>query len=393
MEFPKNFCIAPFVQHTTHPSGSYSPCPYLGGTSWSENNKQILSQWTSSNLQELRQQFKNNLQPDMCHRCWHEEKNNKRSLRLRLFDPVNHTSDYEFVNTDLAKSQLDDYTAGPRVLTIKNGNVCNARCRSCHPNDSSRWIADSEKLYQALGKKHYNLNQDVVNWSDQQIDQIVELSKNLLRLELFGGEPTYNKKVTIILERIVAAGHAKHITLYINTNGSINITEKWPFVHEFAGIELGVSIDGVGAQFEYIRNGVEWNQLVDNIKAQQSYFKQHKVKYWIDSISTVSILNVYYLPEIKKAVQQLLPLAPFWNLLIKPDHLFIKNMPTGVKQAVISRLGSDPDYAELISVMQQPAGLTHWQEFLEITLALDQIRNENFETVFPEFAQLIARHR
>lgn len=391
MKLPDNFCVAPFLQHTTHPSGSCSPCPYLGGTTWKASSDNILTQWRSDKLEALRSDFLNNKKSDICQRCWHEEANNKRSLRLRLYDPVNQTSDYEFATPELVKQQLTNqaYLTGPVVLTIKNGNICNAKCRVCHPNDSSRWIADADKLHAITGKTYYNLNQQEMNWSDVQIDEILELSKNLVRLELFGGEPTYNKKVTEILTRLVELDLAKNITLYVNTNGSVNIPERWPMISNFACVELGVSLDGVGDHFNYIRHGLEWKDAIANIRTAQRFFLKNKTRYWIDSISTVSILNVYYLPELKAAVRKVLPLDPFWNLLIKPDHLFIKNMPKDVKQAVIEKLGDAEDFKELISVMQQPAELEYWDQFLEITHGLDQIRKENFRATFPEFAKLI----
>ena len=391
MKLPENFCLAPFVQHTTHPSGSCSPCPYLGGTAWPASSSNISEQWNSQHLTALRNDFLENKKPEMCHRCWHEEDNNKRSLRLRLFDPVNHTSDYSFGNMEVVEQQLtnNNYLAGPLVLTIKSGNLCNAKCRVCHPNDSSRWISDAEKLFNITGKRYYNLNQEETNWSELQIEEILTLSKNLVRLELFGGEPTYNKKVAQILQKIIEAGEANHISLYINTNCGTDIPKVMPYVTEFKDIELGVSLDGVGPHFEYIRHGIDYDVAIANIRSAQRYFLQSKTKFWIDSISTVSILNIYYLPELKAAVKKILPLAPFWNLLIEPKHLFIKNMPEHVKHAVIEKLGTDDDFQELISVIQQPAELEYWDQFLEITQGLDSIRKENFKSTFPEFSNII----
>jgi MoaA/NifB/PqqE/SkfB family radical SAM enzyme len=392
---PKNFCVAPFIQCTTHPSGSFSPCPYLGGTVWSQEQQNIMSQWRSTDLEQLRQSFIDNKQSPICNRCWHEETNNKRSLRLRLFDPVNHTSDYSFINgseyaTDLIRRINDQsYLSGPEVLTIKNGNVCNAKCRVCHPHDSSRWSEDSEKLNQIVGEKFYSIGVQEKNWTDEQLEEILKISHNLKRLELFGGEPMYNKQVHRLLKQIVEQGHAKHIVLYINTNGSVDILDRIPFVTEFAQIEIGVSIDGVDQHFDYIRHGLDYNVIKQNVIKWRRAFEQSGIKHSIDSISTVNILNVYYLPELKAAVEEILPLAPFWNLLVYPEYLFIKNMPDHVKSAVVKKLSLDPEFDDLISVIQQPSDLTQWQKFLRFTQGLDQIRNESFRSTFPEFAAII----
>jgi MoaA/NifB/PqqE/SkfB family radical SAM enzyme len=395
-KLPENFCVAPFIQCTTHPSTSFSPCPYLGGTVWNSAKRNILSQWTSDDLESLRQDFLNNKRSPICSRCWHEEDHQKQSLRLRLFDPVNETTDFSFIDSKnfsqhiLNKISTKDYLKGPEVLTIKNGNVCNAKCRVCHPGDSSRWVEDAHKLFVATEKKHYDISQQEKNWSDQQIEEILSLAKNLKRLELFGGEPMYNKKVHHMLERMVNLGYSKNIILYINTNGSVNIVEKLPFLKEFKQVEIGVSIDGVADQFEYIRHGILWQDVKNNIAECRRYLEHHRVQYSIDAICTVEILNVFYLPEIKQAVKEILPLAPFWNLLVYPNYLFIKNMPNTVKQAVIDKLNQDPEeFKDIIQILQQPADISQWDTFIELTTVLDQIRNESFQLTFPEFYSII----
>jgi MoaA/NifB/PqqE/SkfB family radical SAM enzyme len=394
MSLPKNFCIAPFIQLTTHPSGTFGPCPYLGGTQFKLDNPSIVEQWNSVELNSLRQQFIDNKQPAICNRCWHEEENNKRSLRKRFWDDSEETTDFfALVTPNLIESIKNNIQQGaistPTILTIKNGNICNAKCRVCHPGDSSRWSEDSKKLFDMLGKKYYNITSSEVNWSNQQLEEILLLSKNLKRLELFGGEPTYNKKVIWLLNQLVAQGLSKNLTLYINTNGSVNIIDKIPAIKEFARVEIGVSFDGVGKQFEYIRHGLNYAEAIKNVKIWQEYFKQNNVDYWIDSISTVDILNIYYLPELKQEIMKTLPLSPFWNLLVDPAYLFIKNMPNYVKTAVVEKLKSDNEFDDLINVINQPADLAEWDKFLEVTQALDTIRGESFAKTFSEFHAII----
>jgi sulfatase maturation enzyme AslB (radical SAM superfamily) len=387
--------VAPFLQLTTHPTKSFSPCPYLGGTTWAQDYGTIQQRWASADLESLRYQFLNNQRPDMCQRCWHEEDNNKQSLRLRLYNSQTKTSDYSVINNSTIVQEMieglaqKEYLKGPKILTIKNGNVCNAKCRVCHPGDSSRWVEDANKLASVIGPGHYAINVSEKNWSTEQLDEIYELSKNLKRLELFGGEPLYNKKVLSLLDRIAKNGHSKQLNLYINTNGSVNLIDKVPRVHEFKEVEIGVSIDGIDKQFEYIRHGIKYKDVVDNILTWQKYFKEKNTKFFIDSITTVSVFNIFSLPEIKQEITKLLPQSPFWNLLVNPDHLFIRNMPDKVKQKVIAKLQSDPEFSDIISVINQPADSDAWDKFLSISQALDVIRNENFKDTFPELSAAI----
>ena len=394
---PPTFCVAPFLQLTTHPSKSFSPCPYLGGTTWTRVYDSIQARWQSEDLESLRHQFQAGETPIVCHRCWNEESHGKRSLRQRLYDPETGQSDYAVINqSDLIptlKQGLErrSYLQNPRILTIKNGNVCNAKCRSCHPNDSSRWGKDANQLHARLGFEFYPVDQQEKNWTDQEIDEIFDLSQHLARLELFGGEPLFNKKVISLLNRIIDAGHSRRIALYINTNGSVDMIQKIPEIRQFAAVEIGVSIDDIGQRFEYTRHGLTFADVIRNIRSWQHYFHTNGVKHSIDSITTVSILNVFYLPEIKAMVEQLLPLPPFWNLLIDPPHLTISNLHPDIKRPIIDKLSKDrQQFADLISVIDQPCNLKHWENFLTITSALDEIRSENFRQIFPEMSDLIA---
>jgi len=395
-ELPKNFCIAPFTQVTTHPNGSFSPCPYLGGTVWTKQYSTIAEKFQGQDLENLRSQFLSNQQSSVCERCWHEERNNKKSLRLRLYDPVAKTSDYSIVNNSTIIEDLRQglpnkrYLTDLKILTIKNGNVCNAKCRVCHPGDSSRWaVEDAAKLKQILGQELYNTNSIERNWSDQQCDEIFEISRTLVRLELFGGEPLYNKKVLQLLDRIAKAGHGSNINLYINTNGSVDLLRQVPRITEFKEVEIGVSIDDIGKRFNYQRHGLEYNQVIENIKRWQEHFDKSKTPLYIDSITTVSMYNVLYLPEIKESVQCVLPQSPFWNLLVNPDHLFIKNLPDQIKQQVIKKLELDSEFEEIVNVLSQARDPAAWIKFIQVRDALDIIRQEDFQTVFPEFAAMI----
>ena len=394
MTLPKNFCIAPFLQHTTHPAGSFSPCPYLGGTTWAGSQESIMQQWTSPGLEQLRKDFLDDRQSSICNRCWNEERNNKRSLRQRLYDTKTGTSDYTFAKSAKFAEEFAEiletkkYLQGPKVLTIKNGNICNAKCRVCYPECSSKWTADAKQLKLEIKNSIYTDNLREQNWSDAQLDELVTLASNLVRLELFGGEPLYNKRVKLLLERIVNSGHAQHISLYINTNGSVDFLKRIPCIADFKNIEVGVSIDGIGAHFDYIRHGLEYSQVVNNVVSWQTNLP--KDKFSIDCITTVSVLNIFYLPEIKTEITKILPLPPFWNLLVEPKYLYIQNMPDSAKSQIIQKLETDvEEFHDLITVLRQPCDPAEWTKFLEYTKNLDKIRKESFKTTFPEMTDLL----
>ena len=64
-------------------------------------------------------------------------------------------------------------------------------------------------------------------------------------------------------------------------------------------------------------------------------------------------------------------------------------MPDKVKEKIIAKLQIDPEFDDIISVINQPADSEAWNKFLSISRALDVIRNENFKDTFPELSTAI----
>jgi hypothetical protein len=351
----------------------------LGGTTW-KTDKSILEMWQGQELESLRESFLNNEKKSICNRCWQEEFIGKDSLRLRMLKE--YTVDFK------------NYKSSPKILSIKNGNICNAKCRSCHPEDSTPWIQDANKLHQITKKNFYSLNYEPNNWSDDQVTEIIKLLPHLERLELYGGEPLYNKKVIQILQSAIDSGESQHITLYVNTNGSVNLIDKLPNIKFFKHFDICVSIDALDEQFFYVRHPLNYNEVVKNIKQWQKYFHINKVSYSMKPIVTVSILNILSLPEIKKRLTELFKIEPFWILLTNPSHLCISNLPEETKKYVIDKLNVDDNFNDLINFMQQNKFQEQsFRDFFEIIDGMDKIRNENFSKTFPELFNLLNPYR
>lgn len=384
------FCLAPFVQITAHPSGSFSPCPYLGGTAW-QSTDSLSVKWNDPSLESLRNEFLEGKKPDLCHRCWNEEDHGKKSLRQRFIE-YDVFQDSRFLDTCIQDIRSGRYRNGPKIVSIKNGNLCNAKCRSCHPEDSTPWILDSIKIHQHLGQLHYKINVEYQDWNDQQIEHLVDLGSNLRRLELFGGEPLFNKKVIGLLSKLIEMGHASHIDLYINTNGSINIPLRVPDIYQFASVDIGVSIDALPQHFGYVRHPLDINNIEYNIESCKTYFVSHKTRFRIQPITTVSTMNVWYLPQLKSYLEEKFDEPPFWNLLIEPQHLNISNLPESIKTRVIQHLEDEPVFAQFVNVLQENDDRMSWNKFCRITQSLDLIRGENFADVMPEWAEILGIH-
>lgn len=395
----KTSCISPFINLTTDPINNCSPCPYLGGGAWNfseENNFKKI--WTSEQFEKLRHSHLLGEKNPICQRCWNDEEVGKISARQRYLRDYHNQIDQI---TEKIKDR--SYLEGPSILTMKNGNICNLQCRTCGPKDSYSWIPEAKNYIEKFPKKlegtWFEGESFKKNWSDEQLSDFENFNKNLIRVEHFGGEPLHNPRVIEHTQMLVDLGFAKNIVLYINTNGTHIPNEKLQKLFEnFKHVEFNLSIDGIGQHFEYIRYPARWQNLLETIEWCKNQCKQGK-NFTYGIVTTVSILNIFYLEYILKTVEQwnktnLFLEIPktniFFNLLEGPRYYSIKNLPIKIKNIITKRYNGHFKIKPIIKFMnsENPKD-EYWQEFKFWTEQKDNYRNNSFKFIFPEFYSII----
>jgi MoaA/NifB/PqqE/SkfB family radical SAM enzyme len=182
-----NFCIAPFIQLQISNNGNTGPCPYTANMWQFKNEKTIKEKWQSKTLENFRESFLKNEKNKLCNRCWTEEDAGKLSLRTRLNVFKNSTN----LQKKVFQKYIDkkEYLKYPKIITLIPGNECNLACPTCGPKFSSKWnsLIKNGNYENLQLDKNYNL-------SDQEYQDIVDNSEQIQKIELFGGEPFYNKK-------------------------------------------------------------------------------------------------------------------------------------------------------------------------------------------------------
>jgi MoaA/NifB/PqqE/SkfB family radical SAM enzyme len=176
MKQPPNLCNAPFTHFTMDANLNASPCPALGGSIWNFGGQELRTVWNSETLDNFRRHMLNNGKHDVCKRCWDEEKVGFTSERLKI-NEQGHS--------------IENYKKGPVQLALKISNVCNLRCRSCNSADSVTLSVEGKKYAKHSEWKNnfYIKETKRKEFTNKQIDEIVEWSGNLKRLEIYGGEP------------------------------------------------------------------------------------------------------------------------------------------------------------------------------------------------------------
>jgi len=384
----RNFCLAPFTQITYSPLGSASPCPYLGGQAWKFGNRSLGDIWASQELEDLRSAFHANEKTPTCTRCWREEDQGKQSARkLNLVN-------YRYRDNLLGVVDTE-YRRGPQQINLRVGNLCNLRCRTCFSISSVTYAIEGRhyELKNNLDTTVYTRYPDVFEFSDKQIDEIFDISGNLKRLEFYGGEPLLDRPTMRLLQKLIDSGQSRDITLFYNTNCITRPTKKhielW---RHFKNLEFNLSIDGVREQFTYIRHPGNWETVLENLDYIRTTLPTEcKIPVMAFAICTVSILNVFYLPEIITEFARL-QLDWFLNIVTQPDYYDMRHLPEPVKEEVIKKLLTIKDQTEItpiINILKSTGDPVQWQQFKFWTQEKDEYRGEAFKNTFPELDKII----
>ena len=336
---PSSACMLPWVSLETSPVGSARPCCLAldeitdaSGRRYDLTQDSVIEIYSSDYMVDLRQQFRQGLRPKTCQRCWDEEAAGRTSKRMNTALKFKEEIKQVDWNND-RPNQL-------WFLDLKLGNICNLSCRICGSWSSSAWApeemasADDPKQHSAYlwSKAGRWPRTSEVFWQDLDV-----LLPQIQYFEFTGGEPFLISEHFDLLSRAVLQGHAKHIDIHYNTNGTVfprKFTHLW---QNFRSVEIAFSVDDVGARFEYQRNGASWDQVQANIKKFQ-IMRDQTANMSLQICMTVNVQNVFYLNELCDwAIGQEFDHHHF-NMLHDPRHQNIGTMTAAAKALVTDKL-------------------------------------------------------
>ena len=391
---PEKICMLPWISIETSPIGTARPCCLAideitkpNGEKYSLREHTLDEVYHSEYMQDLRGQFLAGEKPETCKRCWDEEaagRTSKRmNSRIRLKD---YYDDVKWQDTN--PDQL-------WFLDLKLGNICNLKCRICGSWSSSKWAKEEIDYVPELKnrKEHlaYTFLQDGA-WPRENADfwlNMNTLLPNIKYLEFTGGEPFLIQQHFDFLKTAVRTGHAEHIEIHYNTNGT-QFPEDRDLWSHFKHVEIAFSIDNTEKRFEYERYGARWDKVQDNIKR---FNDMRGPKLSTQLCWTANIQNVYYLPEICDWIDTQTFDHIYFNMLHDPWHMNIARMTTKAQELVIDRLTQHKfntkhkmEIMRIVKFIENGQG-SDGQEFLTKMKTTDEYRKESFLTTHEAIAR------
>ena len=245
-------------------SGKYKPCCVYQPQN-NKTNTTLNGFVNSEEMIKARQESLNGEWPAGCTRCKINEDAGAPSDRI-----------YENIRHDIRNSE-DHLDIKPtiKVLDYRPGNLCNLKCRSCNPEDSSQIVKEIEKTPELaryysspiISKPYLDRLIDKIDYGSEMNPELLDhdIVKNLEQVKMIGGEPSIDPRVHNYIEWLIEHGYSKNLKLRYTTNGT-NVNSKWIDYHKhFKRVVISISLDGAGKTFEYIRTPAKWSTIKNNV--------------------------------------------------------------------------------------------------------------------------------
>lgn len=386
-----NFCYMPFNSLELSPDGTCQVCCKISKPIMNDNNipfnltkDKLEDIWNSNDLKKLRKAFIDGKKPSECNLCWIEESSQNISLRQHSYDNK---------PTQVDQTNLE-------YLVLKLSNLCNLKCRICSPDLSSLWM--KEAISGGWASTVYTDEQIEVLASnkikDVDFETIKEWLPKIKRILIYGGEPLLNKEALKILDYAVRSKDCEHISITLNTNGTVLSQKIIDLLLQFQFVNYCVSIDDIGERLEYQRSPLKWEQVeknlhfIDDLKASnlnRSFY------------TTVSIFNIFTIGEYLQWTRGFNNFkVSVANTLHLPLHYNISYMPLMMKDKAKKYLDTinlsgvnfqdNEKDGRVIEVLKNFINLTppnvdsmNAPRILEEIRRVDSVRNQNLSTSLP----------
>ena len=242
--------------------------------------------------------------PSECSYCWNMEDLGKLSDRhYRSGEP------WAAVDFEKIKNSTGDEDAIPSYVEVNFNNACNLKCSYCSPQFSSRWQQEVERhgafptLVPHNAAEHFIGHRKPIPARDH--NPYVEafwawwptLYPELKHFRMTGGEPLMDRNTYRVFDYVLA--HPKSdLHLAVTSNFSVEpelSTKYFDYVQRLCSTDIEhfmqyVSLDsGIGSQAEYIRHGLDFNRLQNNV---DTYLRDIPYRNSLTFIITMNNLSV-----------------------------------------------------------------------------------------------------
>ncbi len=282
-----SFCAAKWNQvtlhlQTGHTHSCHHPQTHKIPLHEIQNNPSALHNTNFKKLQ--RKKMLDGIRPTECGYCWLVEDSSPDAISDRTYKSYEPWAQ-PYIPSMQAMPWDQDVI--PTYLEVSFSSVCNLKCSYCSPQVSSKWMEEIERHgpYPTSTKfgniewlRHTNAmpipHKDDNPYVDAFWKWWPEIYTKLMHFRITGGEPLMTKDTFKVLDYVIAHPHSE-LHLSINSNMCIpdflldKFIEKIKIIvneNKVKQFKIFTSCDTHGKQAEYIRDGLDYNKWLSNIR-------------------------------------------------------------------------------------------------------------------------------
>jgi organic radical activating enzyme len=364
--------------------------------------------------------------PAGCEYCWKIEDMGRDAISDRVYK----SKIYPIEALHAARNTPPDQDVNLRTLEIAFDRTCQFACSYCNPAFSTTWVNDIKRHgpYNSLvsdGRNHFTHTHDSsqlykITENNPYVDAFfawweTDLHRTLQELRITGGEPLMSGHTWKLIDWFKENRGKSNTRLAINSNlgfDSEKLQEFTDAIQDLPHVELYTSMEAVGAQAEYIRDGLDYNQWLANV---HSLMKSNTVKA-LHVMCTINALCLDSLPEFLNRLLDLkqlygrnkinftlniLRFPSFQSALVFPDNireryrvelaewLYKNRANPWLQEHEINHAQRLVDYLDVVKTphsdaFELPKLLNDFREFYQ---QYDQRRSKDFGLAFPQLKE------
>lgn len=369
------FCTAPWTNLYVNPNGVVQNCSASGNRYGNINDTPIEEIIQHPDNVALKRSMLDQQPHASCATCLNYEKE-----QSNYKTPSHRTWYLKTMKTRSLDLYDSEHNFDLHGIDLRWRNTCNQACVYCSAELSSRWADE-------LGVK-INISEEARNRTKAYIYSKLH---QLNDVYLAGGEPLLINDNAELLELLKEKN--PNVSIRINTNLSIINNKIYNLVREFKNVHWIVSVDAMGAEYEYIRYPGNWQIFENNLqelRAQGQKISFNLVWCILNDASIFDCID-YLLAQGFHENSLVIHPADF------PRHLDVNHLPNErllqLKSTIESRLAGSTDkflYQRSLQSMLQyldferPKNINSVFEYLAV---LDTRRCLDSEKVFPQLYQ------
>ncbi|MCB0365569.1 MAG: twitch domain-containing radical SAM protein [Bdellovibrionaceae bacterium] len=424
---PTTFCPLLWSKITIDPSGKLKACCSSkcfvnedGENLRIERGEGLDQYWNHPSVCQARKAMMAGEWPKECYYCRYQEENgvmSKRKGQIYYWAEIMKVDPIALLAATDGEGRID---LPPVAVDARLSHVCNLTCVMCTPEFSTSWKSVFKKLMESpwpgpTRRPSYLKHTEIIEggtpkWGDDPsvVEWFRDHARQLREIQFAGGEPLLFKNHDKILDTLIDSGDAGHITLDYNTNATQITNETLERWSHFENLDLQLSVDGVGEQFEYIRTPAKWQRIEEVVQLLLSWNRNP----WRWRFAyTVQILSVAEIPRFlnwleglgEKWMETPLHTRIHWNVVGTPTGISVASLPAGVQQEVLalvdqylgdlekrnSRLANESSLKNLPGILRaafkggRGQGSSSLDETIHYLNLLDDIHDKRWRQTFP----------